>query len=85
MHILIADIVFSIIGRLFLIVRYRKWSTARKIRDEKYAGSYSAVGRIFFLDVIALCGATFLMIVLIAMIIGVIWKLATQGIDGLSR
>lgn len=47
MHILIADIVFSLIGRLFLIVKYRKWSVARKIGDEKYVVLYSAAGSFF--------------------------------------
>lgn len=79
-----SDWFFWIIGRIYLGLKYKNWYIARKVRDQLYAGSFSAAGRVVFLRMIGLLGAIFLGLVLIAMIIGVIWKLITHGVGGLT-
>lgn len=73
-----------IIGRIYLTLKYKNWHLVRKVRDEEYEGHFSNAGKVIFLRMIGLTGAIVFTIILIMMIILFIWKLITQGIDGLS-
>ena len=53
MEFAIGELIFSIIGRLFLIIRYRDSEKRIKIKNEKYDGQFSNIGRIVTLNSIA--------------------------------
>lgn len=54
---ILIDIVFSGIGWVCLYVWYRNTKKVEKIKNENYAGLYSAAGRIMILNLIAGVGA----------------------------
>jgi hypothetical protein len=54
---LVFELIFSGIGWLCLYVRYRNKKKMEEIKVRKYAGEYSAVGRIMILNLIAGIGA----------------------------
>ncbi len=63
-----SEVFFSLVGRVALIIRYKNWEEARKVRDTKYGGHYSTAGRVYSLDAIALIGALLCIIFLLGMI-----------------
>jgi len=54
---IIIEFVFSAIGWACLLIWHRDRKIIEKLRDKKYAGQYSAAGRIFILNLIAGLGA----------------------------
>ena len=71
-HRLISNLIFSGVGRLYLLIRYRDFELIKKIKDEKYAGYYSIAGRVVVLNIIAGLGALVVFALLIGGIIGII-------------
>ncbi len=78
-------IIYPLIGWTFLRIKFKNKEERKNVLNQKYAGSYSAAGNILALDGCALVGAISLGIVLITMIGVVIWRLVTQGVDGLQK
>lgn len=74
-------IVFSIIGWLYVIIRFRNLSKAKAFVDKKYLGSYAAAGNDLMLSAFALFGALSLSIIAVYMIIVFIYRLITGTLD----
>ena len=54
---IVIEIIFAGIGWLCLLVWYRNKKKMEAIKNEKYAGEYSSVGRVMILNLIAGVGA----------------------------
>ena len=72
------DIIISGIGFLCLFVWYRNRKKVEQIKNEKYAGSYGAAGRIMILNFIAGAGAICLFVFLIFSIATWMYRLLTD-------
>lgn len=72
---LLFHLIAHIVGRLYLLVRYKK--KAKDVRDKEYNGSYSACDTVLFLNLIAGTGALALTILLIALIVSIVYRLIT--------
>ena len=48
-----ADIIFSLTGRILLLIRYRKRPKIQGILNEKYNDSYTDAGRLFIVQAFA--------------------------------
>ncbi len=72
----IADIIFGIIGFMYLIIRYRKRYT--DIVQDEYMGSYSMAGRKIVLQLMLLC-------LLIGAGVLLLTSIGRYAIDGIRR
>ena len=54
---IVFEFIFAAIGWVCLFVWYRNRKKMEEIKNEKYAGEYSAAGRIMILNLIAAVGA----------------------------
>jgi len=72
MNYVIFNLIFSGVGRLYLLIRYRDFELIEKIKDEKYAGRFSNVGRVVSLNIVAGLGALLVFAMIIAGIMGIV-------------
>lgn len=70
MEFLIFDILQAGIGRLYLLLRYRKKELIAKVLEEEYEGSYSNAGKLLSLNFFAILFGLLLFGFLISVIIG---------------
>lgn len=66
---ILVDVFIAGIGWLCLWVWYRNRKKVQQVRDEQFAGSYGAAGRIFILNLIAGAGAVTMIGIIIALVI----------------
>ena len=67
---ILIELVLSAVGWLCLSVWYRDRKKIEKIKQEKFAGEYSAAGRIFLLNLVAGVGAIAMFgIVIVALVL----------------
>jgi hypothetical protein len=57
LEFIVIEFIFSFIGWAFLYVWYRDRKKIEDIKNEKYAGRFSAAGRVLILNLIAGAGA----------------------------
>lgn len=63
------QLIHHLIGRLYLIIRYKNWAKPEEIRDSEYAGSYSNCGLVVTLNIIAGSGAVIFTLIVLVMIL----------------
>jgi hypothetical protein len=71
---IVIEIVFSGIGWLCLFVWYRNRKRMEEIKNQKYAGEYSSVGRVMILNLVAGVGAIACFGMVIFSLASWIWK-----------
>ncbi|WP_460924949.1 hypothetical protein [Pontibacter brevis] len=70
MEFLLFDILQSGIGRLYLLLRYRRKELISKVLEEKYEGSYSNAGKLLSLNFFAVLFGLLLFGFMISFLIG---------------
>jgi hypothetical protein len=71
---ILVEIIFSGIGWVCLYVWYRNRKKMEAIKNERYAGEYSSVGRIMLLNLIAGVGAFFMFAMVIFLLVSWMFK-----------
>jgi hypothetical protein len=69
MEFLIFDIIQAGIGRLYLLLRYRKKELINKVLEEEYEGSFSNVGKSLSISFFAILFGMLLFVFLMVMIV----------------
>lgn len=72
MEFLIGDIIFGLLGRIYLFLRYRNQEKMIQIKDKEFGGSYSNVGKIISLKVFLIIFIMLLLGFLVGAVIGTI-------------
>lgn len=71
---IIDELILAAIGWLFLFARHRDREVVKRICEKEYAGSYSAVGLVLILKLVAGLGAALLTLGLLAIIVASIFR-----------
>lgn len=72
---LVFEVLFAAVGWVCLFAWYRNRKKVQEMKDRKYAGDYSAAGRVMFLNLIAGIGAITMFGIVIFFLGGWIYKL----------
>lgn len=71
MEFIFSEILFVVIGWIYLFFKYRNFSKMNAIKDKEYGGEYSNVGKIKAFQAILVVFIVTLLLFLIGMVIGI--------------
>lgn len=74
---LVAELLFSLLGRIALFLMYRDVGKMRQLRDSEYNGQYSNAGRVYILNAFAFTGAVLIILFLLVFIGRIIYDAIT--------